>query len=369
MRVGVFQLPTYVPELDGSHADVLRRLVDDAVLAETLGFDSVWATEHHFEYFGGLLSAPQVLLASIAARTTRIRLGISIALLPLHNPLQVAEEWATLDVLSGGRTEFGFGRGFSQWEFHNFGVPIERSREITTEALDVIVAAWTRERFDFKGTYFTYDDLEVLPRPVQQPHPSLWVAATTSAETFEWAGRHGHNLMIVPFLNNPVVLREKLDLYHRALAASGRQPGTTEIFANLHAYVAPTREQARDDAESALYRYLARAQAYHRRGQVLGQPLPPSYADYPGLRENFAGMSWDELAAEGKIVVGTPDDCVSALERLYADFGVTHFGGTFYFGGLTPRQVHTSMQMFMQDVAPRVRRLAPRSAGWTATRS
>jgi natural product biosynthesis luciferase-like monooxygenase protein len=355
MQVGVFQLPTYVPERDGSHQTVLNRIVEDAVLAEALGFDSFWATEHHFEYFGGMLSAPQLVLAAVAARTQRIRLGISIALLPLHNPLQVAEEWATLDLLSGGRVEFGFGRGFSQWEFHNFGVDMDASRSMTFEALEVILTAWTHERFSHAGRHFRYDDLEVLPRPLQQPHPPIWVAATTTADTFAWAGQHGHNLMIVPFLNNPAVLREKLAIYHVALAAAGHAPGSTQIFANLHSYVAPTRDQAKADAEAALNRYLARAQAYHRRGQALGKPLPPSYADYPSLRENFAGMSWDELVAQGKLIVGSPDDCVRALQRVQADYGVSHFGGTFYFGGLSQQQVHASMRLFAEHVAPALR--------------
>ncbi|MFI5267636.1 MAG: LLM class flavin-dependent oxidoreductase, partial [Chloroflexota bacterium] len=122
MKFGILELLSYVPELDGSPSDVLHRLVEDAALCEHLGFDAFWLTEHHFENFGGLLSSPALVMSAISQRTSRIRLGIGVSLLPLHHPLTMAEEWATVDLLSRGRLDLGIGMGFSHWEFSNFGV-------------------------------------------------------------------------------------------------------------------------------------------------------------------------------------------------------------------------------------------------------
>jgi alkanesulfonate monooxygenase SsuD/methylene tetrahydromethanopterin reductase-like flavin-dependent oxidoreductase (luciferase family) len=173
MRFGILSLLSYVPELDGAPAVVLGRVLYDAACAEQLGYDSYWLTEHHFEHFGGLLSAPAVVLGSLAQRTQRLRLGIAVSLLPLHHPLRLAEEWATVDVLSGGRLELGIGKGFSAWEYTHFGVRFADAAERFNEALDVMLAAWRPGRFDYVGKNYQFHDLQVLPKPVQRPHPPL----------------------------------------------------------------------------------------------------------------------------------------------------------------------------------------------------
>src|SRR6202035_3387644 len=144
-----------------------RDTLDQAAHAERLGFESVWPVEQHFIPDLSIMPAPMLLLAAVAERTKTLRLGIAIVLLPLSHPLRVAEEVATLDVLSNGRVEFGIGRGSIPTHFTGFGVPQAESRERFVEALEVIVQAWTKERVSYAGRFFNVDNLAVVPKPLQ----------------------------------------------------------------------------------------------------------------------------------------------------------------------------------------------------------
>ncbi|HLH21816.1 MAG TPA: LLM class flavin-dependent oxidoreductase [Chloroflexota bacterium] len=348
MRFGILSLLSYVPELDGSPAEVLGRVLDDAAYAEQLGFDSYWLTEHHFENFGGLLSAPTVVLGSLAQRTQRLRLGIAVSLLPLHHPLRLAEEWATVDVLSGGRLELGIGKGFSAWEYTHFGVRFEDASERFDEALDIMLAAWRPGRFDYVGQNYTVHDLQVLPKPVQQPHPPLWASAVRTRDSYVWAGQRGFNLMTAPFLIDFATLREHMDLYYRTLAEAGHAAAGKEVLANLQVCVAPTREEAIAAAAPAFGRANAvRAAAAHRDPNATGA-RPKRSLD--GLHSSTV----EALARDARMLVGSPDDCVRILETLQDEIGITHFIGTFHFGGLPRDTVRRSLELFSREVAPRV---------------
>ncbi|HYB92006.1 MAG TPA: LLM class flavin-dependent oxidoreductase, partial [Candidatus Binataceae bacterium] len=163
-----------------------RQIVEEqmAILqaAEDLGFDSVWPAEHHFSEYGYCVSSA-LMLAALAKTTKRIRLGTGIVVLPFHNPIRVAEEYALLDLMSGGRVDLGIGRGYQPHEFRGYGVPQEQSRGIFNESVEVILQAWTQERVNFKGVHFKFEDVQVRPKPLQKPHPPIWMAAL-SPESF-----------------------------------------------------------------------------------------------------------------------------------------------------------------------------------------
>ena len=148
-------------------------------LVDQLGFDEVWIGEHHFSRHG-LVSGLNTWMGAIAARTRQVRIGTAITILPFHNPIVAAEEAATLDILSNGRLNFGIGSGYQRQEFDGLGVPIDEARERFHESLEVITRAWTEERLTFHGKYTHVDDLWVLPKPVQKPHPPLYLAVSTS---------------------------------------------------------------------------------------------------------------------------------------------------------------------------------------------
>ena len=182
----------------GTAQQFLREVLAEALLAEALGFNSVWVPEHHFGLFG-CLPTPAVFLAHVAAKTTRIKLAPATVLLPCNQPLRVAEEYAMLDLLSDGRAIFSAGRGYDKREYDAFAIPFDESRARFDEEMQLVPTAWTEEEFTFAGTFHQVrEPLTVLPRPVQQPHPPIYVACF-SRPTVEMAARSGFNAIFAPF--------------------------------------------------------------------------------------------------------------------------------------------------------------------------
>jgi alkanesulfonate monooxygenase SsuD/methylene tetrahydromethanopterin reductase-like flavin-dependent oxidoreductase (luciferase family) len=182
MKFGLhFQIPCR-PEQ--SSVQRYRDTIEQSIHAEALGFESVWPVEQHFNSELSISPAPLLTLAAIAERTQNLRLGIAIVLLPLSHPVRVAEEIATLDVISNGRVEFGVGRGSIPTHFTGYGLQQSESRERMIESLALIHQAWTAERLAFHGQFWNVDNIAVVPKPVQQPYPRVRVAAN-SADTLE----------------------------------------------------------------------------------------------------------------------------------------------------------------------------------------
>ena len=193
MKVGVLQffgwLDRSVP-LPSIYAMALERIVT----MDTAGYDAVWLAEHHFTSFS---VCPSVHMMGViaAARTKRLRIGTGVSLAPFYNPLRLAEEVALLDVLSGGRVNWGAGRGFERGEFKAFGIPGEESAQRFHETVAIVLKAWTSDKLSFQGKYFHYDAVEVLPKPLQAPHPPVWMAAT-STTAIDWAARNGFSILM-----------------------------------------------------------------------------------------------------------------------------------------------------------------------------
>ena len=196
MRFYINILTTYYPDLDPSYDVYYQQVLEQIELAEELGWECFMFNEHHFLGYGGLVPNPAVLLAAAAARTSRIRLGPCIAILPLPPPLQSAEDYAMVDAVSGGRLEFGIGSGNTPLDYQVFDIAREQGQERMEETLEIILKAWRSERCKHEGKFWSFQEITLYPRPVQQPHPPVWVAGT-SARTLEWAGRRGYNIMTV----------------------------------------------------------------------------------------------------------------------------------------------------------------------------
>src|SRR5439155_12445661 len=196
MHFHMHLLPTYFPDLNPPFPQYYQDVLDQIQLAEDLGWECFWFTEHHFLLYGGPMPNPAAIMSAAAARTSRIHLGSAISILPLHHPVQIAEDYAMVDVISNGRLEFGIGLGNTAVDFQVYGVPREERRDRFEEASDVIVKAWTNERFSHEGRFWQFNDVPIYPRPVQQPLPSMWVAGH-SPESLGWAGRQGFNVMTV----------------------------------------------------------------------------------------------------------------------------------------------------------------------------
>ena len=229
MRFGFFdQLPCASGH---SERQRYRDIIAQIELGDVLGFDTAWLGELHFSRPFSILAAPLMVLAAAAQRTTRIRLGTAVTLLPLHNPVKTAEEAATADVLSDGRLEFGVGRGTAPMHYAGYGIPQEESRERFDEALDFILQAWTNERFSFEGKHYRVHDLTVIPKPLQSPHPPVRIAAN-SPDTFPTAGRRRLPIFATSLINPPDKLKEGLAVYRETLPAG--TPGDTALAFPVH---------------------------------------------------------------------------------------------------------------------------------------
>ena len=205
------------------------------------GFDAVWLAEHHFTTYSVCPSVHMVGTLA-AARTKRLRIGTAVSLAALYHPLRLAEEVALLDVLSGGRVNWGAGRGFAPSEFNAFGVPTEESAERFREAVEIVLKAWTEERFTYKGAHFSFDDIEVLPKPLQRPHPPTWMAAT-SETAIDWAASRGFSILMDPH-SSTAELGAKRRRYAEKLTAAGFSDAGRDIpMARLLA-LAPTAAEA-----------------------------------------------------------------------------------------------------------------------------
>jgi alkanesulfonate monooxygenase SsuD/methylene tetrahydromethanopterin reductase-like flavin-dependent oxidoreductase (luciferase family) len=262
MRFGLFG-GTVVPRGEPGDASARRlaEYIETTAEAEALGFWATFLTEHHFTG-AGQISAPLQVLTAIAMRTTRLRLGTAVMVLAWQNPAMLAEQAATLDVVSGGRLELGIGKGYRATEFSGFAMPMEEADGRFDEALSVLKRAFTsNERFSHRGKFWRLDDVLVEPQPVQRPHPPLWMAAGTPP-SIRKAAALGCNLLLDQF-QSPAQIKERIALYRAAVEAQGRafDPLTVAVARNV--YVA----EGAADLEAA----LARQVAAHRRMVALSQ--------------------------------------------------------------------------------------------------
>ena len=240
---------------------IFKEQLDTLRAAEELGFDYIWAPEHHFTEYG-FCASPMLTLAAMASVTKRVRLGSAVVVLPFNDPVRVAEEGAMVDLMSDGRLDLGVGRGFQPVEFRGFGVDQARSHEMFSEALQIIERAWTGETVSFEGRHFKIDEHAVRPRPIQRPHPPIWLAAV-NAPSFEMAGMRGYNLLctLVPGFHTPLTV-EYVQTYRRALHAGGHDAAKKQIGALCMVYCADTTEQARQDFGGPVLWYFRMMEKY-----------------------------------------------------------------------------------------------------------
>ncbi len=337
MKFAAHYLPTYIPDLDVSFSEFYRKMFEQMEVLDQIGFDQLWVTEHHFNYYGGALPSPSTFLSAVAARTRRIRLGIAVVVLPLHEPLQVAESYAMVDIISGGRLDFGVGRGSTMSEFRGFGLGYEDSPMRLRECMEIIQQAWSDDPVDFHGELFNYSNVRVLPKPIQRPHPPVWVGASRSDATFEWAGAKGFNLLVLPYMYEASVLQRWIGIYKDELVKAGHDPAQKEILGKCHIYVADSDKAALAEAGYYLERYWETSLA-RNQGDLL---RPPGGAlDFASQQEN------------GTIIAGDPQRCIEGIRRWQEALGLTTISGHFWFGGMPQEQALKSIRLFADKVMP-----------------
>jgi len=348
MKFGLF---FQAPERAGvAHGERYAEMFELIALAESLGFDVAWLAEIHFGGAFSLISNPLMVVPAIAARVPRIRIGTAVVLLPLHHPLSCAEQAATADLLSGGRLEFGVGRGSIPTQFHGFRVPVAENRARFDEALAIIRLAWTQERFSYRGRFYEIDNLSVVPRPLQQPHPPIRVAVHT-AESFAHIGDLGLPIYSGTTTTPLPQLRELMPLYREHLAAAGHPWQEEQIALMLPIHVGATSAGAREAMRPGVLQY-------YRNIHAIFSQLPDSYGDHlPRLRmieENIANLPFERFCRD-QGVFGDAAEVVDRLQAARDEFGLSQIIGWFDQGSMLPREeAERSMRRFAEQVMPKL---------------
>ena len=320
--------------------EMYARAIEIALAAEALGYRNIWLAEHHFSTYG-YLSRPAQVATYIAAKTTRLRVGTAVIVVPLHHPLVIAEEIATLDLLAGGRVDIGLGRGYQYYEFERLGLELDSARGRWEESVDVILKAFGGGPFSYDGKYFKFPETSIFPQPVQRPHPPIWVTAQ-SPESVEAAVRRGFNVLTGGFGVPIERMAEFRRLFDR-LVAEVRPPHPLEVGVQRAVYVTHSEADARAAAEEARWNMRVTLSLRNHTERVeRGRAIPvpaPTEPDMDDLLDRF-------------LVIGTPDTCIRQIRRIRELVGISHFNCSFWFGNLQQPRVLRSMELFAHEVMP-----------------
>lgn len=349
------QIPDQARRVEAFDADL--RLFE---LAEQLGFDRGWIAEHLFSTYG-VVTSTQVYAAAIAQRTKRLRIGTAVVVVPFNHPLRTASDFALIDVLSHGRLDFGVGRAYQPHEFVSLGVPMEHSRAMFTEGMELTRRAWTEETVSHHGRFWTVPTpVEVLPKPVQTPHPPIW-QATVSPESFTQAADGGYHLQLAtPFTYRTYrerwmeELESHLAEYEAACRRLGRDPKAAQRMLLVPFFVDPDPARAREVFGRHVEWFYAKVTANQLAGApgvVQGYELTMT----EGKRTRELGyLTFDKLVQYGAAVAGDPAACITRLREMKRRFGLTEFALWFNIGGIDPAACEAAMRLAAEQVLAHV---------------
>ena len=346
MKFGYFTLSdNHYPNNPRPANQFVREIRDQAIYAEKLGMHSAWIGEHHFDRLG-VNSRPGTVLANIAAVTRNIRLAPAVTVLPIHHPLHVAEEWATLDLLSDGRVDFAAGRGYDATEYAPYGADFMKSAEIFEEGIDIVLKAWTEPgEWSHKGAYYDIQDMSITPKPVQQPIP--FYVASFSKTSIEMAGRRGLNVIYAPFAAAMVFggLDRAVDHYRETCVAHGRTPGRAMCSYFIHIAETPEEDSY---GRQALMDYFQHSVLRN----IPDDPdkVPPNMRYFLDIRARIAAATKEGMD-DRSILIGPPARIVDSLKKVEAA-GIEEVILYFNVGNKPHGMVVEQMDRFMRDVAP-----------------
>jgi alkanesulfonate monooxygenase SsuD/methylene tetrahydromethanopterin reductase-like flavin-dependent oxidoreductase (luciferase family) len=324
--------------------ELYRKHLDLTVKAEELGYDTVWLTEHHF-VDDGYSSSLLPVAAAIAARTKKIRIGTFVLLLPLHNALRVAEDAATVDIISNGRLDLGLGQGYRVDEFISFNLPRKERGARLEEGTEVIRRAWTEKNWSFDGKFNKLTNITVTPNVVQKPHPPIWLAAR-GPKSIDRAARNGYHLMGTGGV-------DQQQMYDAALQQHGKKLEDYAIAQARAVFVSTRREKAWDDVEEGVHHMLT----CYGRWFTEAHDLPGDTAygvDIP--RVGKLRMTDTARLFGEPLIIGTPDDAIRMIEDYQRRTRFTHLVMMMPLPGVDPRKIQKSMELFAREVMPYFRR-------------
>ena len=350
MKFGLLYLSDFHADTYGDPSSYYGQILDQVQMAEQLGFWSVWFGEHHAG--GYAFGAPAVIATAAAARTRRIRLGTGVSLIPLNHPVRLAEEYAMLDVLSGGRLEYAIGRGVLKYDYDIMGLDEGESNARYREGIELILKAWdSNGPFSHDGKFWKLNDYTFFPQPVQKPHPPIYGSAAVSPESYAWAGSMGFNLCATFFFPLPVrQMRHNIQLYRNALVEHGFDPHRHEVSGVFHTYCGEDPKEARATGEALVNRYFRFTGRLERRG---GLHTSADYEHYHGsLASFFKGKSYDELDRERLFMIGDPETLIERIRWAADTYGATYLLLACFQGGISHDQCVRSLERFARHVMP-----------------
>lgn len=322
------------PALGADLPGMVDELVEEAQVAERAGFDSFFVNEHHQEP-AGYFPSPLVLLGALAARTTTIRLGTGIIVLPLYHPTRVAEDGAMLDIISKGRFILGVGLGYQEGDFAAFGLKLTDRVSLFEEGAEIIQRAWTEDRVTFAGKRYTLKNVAVTPKPVQRPRPPIWAAAV-SDEAMKRAGRMADAVLCDSF-QLPGRLKRRVDLYRATAERRGKTP---QVVMFREGFVARTREAAVREYEAGV---LSTHRYYWRNGSY--------YQDV----QKEADLTLERISLD-RLILGSPQDCVDRIRMWHQEVGADYFLIRFrHSAGPSLPRVLEALRLFGDEVIPQFR--------------
>jgi alkanesulfonate monooxygenase SsuD/methylene tetrahydromethanopterin reductase-like flavin-dependent oxidoreductase (luciferase family) len=346
MEFGYFTLSDNAyPSIGRSPEQFIVEIREQAIHADRIGMHSAWIGEHHFDSLG-VNSCPHMLLASIIPLTKNIRFAPAVVVLPLQHPLRVAEEYATLDLLSGGRVDFAVGRGYDRREYVPFGAEYMDSLELLDEGTEVILKAWNSPGpWSHKGRFFDIPEMTITPRPTQRPVP--FYMACFSQASLDLAAKHGTNIIFAPFAASITFggLAEATAAYRATCARRNVKPGKAKCSYFIHIAETPAED---DYGREALMRYFENAVKPAFR-QEPGK-TPPTMLYFNKINEILAGMRKENLS-DKSILLGTPAQIIETLKKVEAA-GIDEVILYFNVGGKPHATVLDQMDRFMRTVAP-----------------
>ncbi len=317
--------------------------------AERWGLDVMWLAELHFDPQRSVLSAPLSIASAVAARTSRIKIGIAVQVLPLCHPLRLAEEGATVDQISGGRLIFGVGRSGLPRTYEDYGVSYAESRDRFAEVLDIVEQAWSQPAVSYEGKYYTFKNITVAPKPLQKPLPPIRIAAA-SPDTYPAVGERGLPIFINARYGSFTEFVPEIRRYREAYAAAGH-PGRGQVFLRVPTYVAETEARARAEAEESLMHFY-REQAGRLRDSLsrAGTRAIEGRAERLKRIEN---LTYEE-ALTGQVLIGTPEIVTERLRMLQQEIGIDGILAELNCGGLIPHErVMAALRLLCEEVMPR----------------
>jgi alkanesulfonate monooxygenase SsuD/methylene tetrahydromethanopterin reductase-like flavin-dependent oxidoreductase (luciferase family) len=318
------------------YAEQLRQ----ARLSEELGYDTVWLTEHHFTEDG---YSPSLLpiAGTLAGMTTRVRIGTFLLLLPLHNPVRVAEDVATVDILSNGRFDLGVGQGYAPAEFEGYGIPRRQRASRLEEGIEVIQGMWSQDPFSYDGKHNQLKNISLMPKPVQSP-PPIWVGAR-GPKGVARAARMGCHFLGV---SDPA----SQETYDKTLREHGRDPKDYSAAQLRWTYISSSREQAWDECQDHLHYMLDwysrwATQASDFKEDVQAVTLPPA-SELRNIDKPLVGGP----------IIGSPDEVGQELEQMIGSLRTTHLILGMHLPGLDPAKSQRSMELFAKEIMPGLRK-------------